>query len=391
MAAVIGVAAACSDLRVAGQTDAGPVPPQTEEDASAVDAGGGAEGGADAACTTPAANDPDNCGVCGRSCGGGACQAGVCQPLLLATKRLSPADIAVRAGYVYWAEQGTATNAGKDGRVARSPIVCAQAGGCATDLADAGASLSGIAVNAEHVYVTQGTLSTGAVRRVAFAGGTLETFAPNEPGARRIALDSTSAFWVNAGSAPGDGRLRRRYLDDTFDAGTIRGSLDYPAAVTVYGGKVFYTVRGQLDFDGGVFRCEIDGSSPVPIAYGQAQPRGLAVDKTFVYWTNRGNGTIHRARWDGTDDVELVTSARSPNGIAVDGDGIYWTESGTDPDLLDGRVRSADLDGKNIVTLVDPAPALVGLAVEGMFVYAASRGTLDAGYRDGSILKVRKR
>jgi len=49
--------------------------------------------------------DPTNCGACGVSCLGGACRAGVCQPLVLASRGMSNLKgIAVDGVNVYWTE-----------------------------------------------------------------------------------------------------------------------------------------------------------------------------------------------------------------------------------------------------------------------------------------------
>lgn len=47
--------------------------------------GGSAGSAGSGGCTADLQTDPDNCGVCGHSCLGGKCDAGVCQPLEIAT------------------------------------------------------------------------------------------------------------------------------------------------------------------------------------------------------------------------------------------------------------------------------------------------------------------
>lgn len=316
------------------------------------------------------------------------CPTGVC---VLAANRLSPADLTVRAGYVYWVEQGTAANNGKDGRLSRAPEhTCEEDAGCVLDLYDAGANVSGLAVDATDVFLTFTSLgANGRVLSLPISGGPTTLLASTETGARRIAVTDARVLWVN-GASPG--QIRGRFLEEpagTPGGTTLADDLDFPAALAVSRDKIFFSVRGQTDTDGSIRRIDIDGANPITIAASQPQPRGVAVDSTFVFWVDRGNGTVHRARWDGTSPAELVTSARSPFAIAVDADGIYWAESGTDPDFLDGRVRRADLDGKHVTTLAE-IPAPVAVAVSGSYVYAASRGTGEKGYRDGSIIKMHK-
>lgn len=57
------------------------------------------------------ADDPDNCGTCGHSCLGGACTAGACEPVMLASDQgdtndqfygAGPVDLATDGAHVYW-------------------------------------------------------------------------------------------------------------------------------------------------------------------------------------------------------------------------------------------------------------------------------------------------
>jgi len=383
----VGGSQACDGLKVAPPGKDAETP---DASPSPGDGATGASGDSSDDCTTPAPNDPQNCGRCGHSCQGGACEAGICQPLVLATDRRSPVHLAVRGAFVYWVEQGTATNNGADGRLGRASIDPCDAG-CVTDLLDAGQDFTGIAVNDEYAYVTQGRLSTGRVVRVPLDGKPLEVFAPNEPSARRIALEADSAIWINAGAAPGEGLIRRRAFESVSDGGvTIGSGLDYPNAVAVRGSTVFVTASGQLDFDGYIAKTDLTGESADLVATDQAQPQGIAVDSTWVYWANRGDGTLHRARWDGAQEAEIVTSAVAANAIAVDTDGVYWTEAGSDPDHLDGRLRRASLDGTGAVTLADGLAYPSAVTTDTKSVYVSVRGTAAAGFRDGMILKVAK-
>lgn len=351
---------------------------------------------ADGGCT-PSKTDPRNCGRCGKSCRGGACVDGLCGPAVLADMRNSPADIAQLASYVYWVEQGTFEAAGRDGRLVRAPKTgcAADAGACGTELADGGVNFAGVAVDTAFAYVAAGSLSTGAVSRLALTGGPLTSFgAASEVGARRIAIDkaTSSVFWVNAGNADGTGTLRRRWIDASGPAATIVANLDFPAAVATLNGRVFFSVRGKsgFDFDGSIRACDADGKNPVVVATSQGQPRGVAVDTSRVYWVNRADGTVRAAKWSGAEATVLVPNGVSPNAVAVDADGVYWTEAGTDPDRLDGRVRRADLDGKNVRTLASAVPEPLAIAVDADAVYVAVRGTRDNLYRDGRILVIVK-
>ncbi|HMG20526.1 MAG TPA: hypothetical protein VK607_04385, partial [Kofleriaceae bacterium] len=104
-------------------------------------------------------SDPDNCGSCGHSCGGGACVASTCRPVALAVGQANPHALAVDATSVYW------TTA--DGQVLAAPI----AGGRTTVLASGQRSPWGIAVDADRVYWVN-AVASGQVMAVSLAGGT---------------------------------------------------------------------------------------------------------------------------------------------------------------------------------------------------------------------------
>ena len=93
------------------------------------------------------AESSTDCGRCGHDCGGGACTAGRCQPVLVADaadQLVQPAGLAVNATAIFWTEQT---------RVRSCPLP----EGCVADprrIADAYSMLSSIAVTEDAVYFT---------------------------------------------------------------------------------------------------------------------------------------------------------------------------------------------------------------------------------------------
>jgi hypothetical protein len=90
------VVVACSSF---GSTDDA-TPPATEAGIEGAVADGPSEGGAICANVT---TDPTNCGRCGHDCLGGACAAGVCQPLLVASFTDQPVgSVVLSQDHVFW-------------------------------------------------------------------------------------------------------------------------------------------------------------------------------------------------------------------------------------------------------------------------------------------------
>lgn len=67
-------------------------------------------------------------------------------------------------------------------------------------------------------------------------------------------------------------------------------------------------------------------------------PTVIAVDDTFVYWTD-GTDAVSRVPIAGGEPTQIATGQKSPFGIAVDATYVYWTNIGTaENDYNDGEV-----------------------------------------------------
>ena len=312
------------------------------------------------ACDVHTDTDPGNCGACGHSCLGGACNAGQCAPVALVSGQTGAAYLVTDAAHVYWTNQtaGTVMQANLDG----SAMITLATGQTTPFM---------IASNATTVFWTNTTTPAGAVGSVPIGGGAVVYVATAQDAPRGLALGDTHVYWLNTGTVNGDldranfdGSNRERLADPVAGGGgkdmavfadfvywangndgtirrapTIGGTVDSivvgqikPQAVAVDATGLYFTNYAVAGGGGNVVQLPAGGGEPSVIAADQPGARRIALDKDFVYWTNELDGTVRKAPIVapamGARPVTTVAQAQgAPFGIAVDDKAIYWTNN----------------------------------------------------------------
>jgi hypothetical protein len=186
----------------------------------------------------------------------------------------------------------------------------------------------------------------------------------------------------HAGHSHDDGHehpLRRRVLLTLLAAAVLAALALLIAPPNAHGNFVYWTNQSPGSTIG---RAKINGTGVNNSFIGGIdQPRGVATDSKFIYWTETGGGTgaIGRANLDGSGvNHQFITSdVTNPTGIAVTSTGIYWVNQ---VGMGGFSIGHANLDGSNsdgqfINIDVDPC----GLAADSSFVYFLDGDGLGLG------------
>jgi hypothetical protein len=336
----------------------------------------------------------DHCGRCAHSCLAGTCSGGSCRPVTIAQDRFRPSDLGISGAYVYLVEQGTGV---ADGRISRVVSNNCAKGPCSAPetLVPSLIAPAGLAVSRTDVFVTRGTAS-GQILRYAIDGlSPVRTFIASESNPTRAVyvpvLGQERLIWLQS-NAPSGALRAKEVASDAGVATTLLPNRFNPADIAVRGtNPMCWTESGDtfVDTDGRVYCADITGQNVKEIATGQAFPKGLSMDGSFVYWVNRGNGTLQRRKLDLSGPVEeLVTGLDNPASIAVDGERIVWVENGTAPDYQNGRIVTSDKSGKNIRILAQAEIFPTRLQLDTAAAYYLVRGTLAKAYKDGALRRV---
>jgi hypothetical protein len=250
--------------------------------------------------------DPDNCGACGHSCGGGACVDSQCQPFAIATGQSAPNALTVDATSVYWTTS--------DGNVRKAPIN----GGQTTLLVSGQQDPWGIAVDATRVYWVN-AMPSGQVLSAPISGGTPTVLADQQLRPFKLALNDGILYWTNNSG----GAVMKLPVTggSPIMLAARQGS---PVAITTDGGRLYWSSLGQA----AIRSLAIDGADAITTIATDQDAATLFVRDGIVYWANielqGGHGTVFKLSPGGTP-VALATSP-SPVAAVSDGVTVYWSD-----------------------------------------------------------------
>jgi hypothetical protein len=120
---------------------------------------------------------------------------------------------------------------------------------------------------------------------------------------------------------------------------TIATGQSIPRRILVDAANLYWANTG----DGTIMRMPF-GGTPEVIASGSDIP-AFAIDATSIYWIDTTGGTVSKAPLTGGTPTVLATNQRFPQGIAVDASYVYWTNMGLDACGDTGTVMKAPING----------------------------------------------
>ncbi len=344
--------------------------------------------GGQALCTSPTRAckdtmlDEANCGGCGIVCPGtDQCSRGRCVTAL-AHNITSATGITVDATNVYYLNAGDTHvySVPKAGGTAPVALTSVAAGGVPDQLLEVGSTLYWTTTNAFKVMQVPNTGGTGT----AFSG--TETASPTG-----LATDGASLWWT---LDTGAGEVRTATLPAGAASTKVSGAgIVNPKRVAVTGGYIVVANAGTSGTNGSVYRTDLNGANPTPLATGLAPTWGLCADATHAYFTTNLDNKVYSVPLDASASAVVLSSteAQYPWDIVCDGADLYWVNSsGT------GQVRKMKKTGGAVTTLAQGLDMsgtgwYLGspkhLAVDTNYVYWTDQGTQYGG---GGVFRVSK-
>jgi hypothetical protein len=309
--------------------------------------------------------DSANCGGCGLGCSAG-CDAGRCLIALVSGQTaMRENSFAIDAVNAYWGAQYFNTSTG--GAVLSVPLT----GGPVSTLAAQQNFPSGIVAGGTIVYWANSNEDATGVASIEWAepgpgySGTLVSGFGGNPGP--IALDPYYVYWADVNG--GVTHVRKVSRFNAPDAAPLAAEMTALFGIAVDRSYVYFTGLATGD----ILAVALDGGTPVEVVRGQDRPWGLVADGTALYWTTLA-GTV--ATTHGVDAGSKILATKIGTGtwanLAVDGSYVYWTSGRCDMNAGPcPSVMKVPIEGGPVTTLASDLPDPEGIAVDATSVYWA--------------------
>jgi hypothetical protein len=210
-----------------------------------------------------------------------------------------------------------------------------------------------------------GSSGTGAGATVSSAAGPgqpgLVTLASGQTCPWGMAIDATSVYWTNCGDPTGGNVLK---VSKAGGEVVTLASGDRLSGIAVDGTSVYWVAGTSDASSGAIMMLPIGGGTPTTLASRPGTPAHLAVDASYVYWTEQMRSAVLKVSLTGGAPT-TVASGSSVWQIALSGADVYWMGQG---------VMKAPKIGGPAIELTPGLHMLptAGLAVDAKNVYFTS-------------------
>jgi hypothetical protein len=372
LAAGLSVAVASCGTFLAASSDDDP--PRRVDASEASEASPADDAGTDAACSPDLSRDPASCGACGRSCFGGACEGGKCQPQLVANVGGAVTRL-VRHGeslYVIARLPG----ASEVLRIRNAPPTAIERLDPSPQVGDVPGGETNVAVHPSGIYWgTPNGLRRRAVDGDAGADAGIETLSAHGAPVMGVRIAGNTlhftVFTFDSVPAPNQGRVKTCTLPACAD---VTGPFaDMPLDVAIVGGVKVWLAFPQVNGNGFVLH-----DAAGPIGGQQDQPRRFASDDKRVVWsTVEGVRSLVPPSRTIEDLVPPTTLTTRVEGVAMDETGALWLAH---QKTLERCTITA---GRCVLeTIATSTAEIVDVAVDDRLVYW--------GESDGSVKRIRR-
>jgi hypothetical protein len=166
--------------------------------------------------------------------------------------------------------------------------------------------------------------------------GPCVTMQTSLPGPFGIATDSIDVYWGQTGGSQGQGSLLACPLGGCGATPIPLVANRLAPTLVAVDATNLYWIENPGTGPGSVYACVKTncggGSGVTTLASSLGNPQGIAVDATYVYWSNQEtSGNIQRCAISGCGGdggmPTTIASANEPFAVAVDDVAVYWTSS----------------------------------------------------------------
>lgn len=326
-------------------------------------------------------NDPKNCGSCGRACeSNAACSGGLCPPTKIQSLTYG-GNIEVDATHLYWFDGPSVFR-----------VATASPTGTPSTLENTGNSIRGFTISDTDLFISiggyvdgDGGLFPGTIKRCPKTG------CPGANGGITIPVEGIPST-IAAANQGGSyffwdiyyGGLKRCAYPDCLGGPTPKGFGGYAIGGIAPGNDfVFYTDDTKSGTAQGVYYCNLGGCdlSETNLTKTQA-PIGIVLDAKFAYVAELFKGSILVLPRPGSgvsDPYELASGLTAPTQIAIDETYVYWSEQGviSNGHSTDGRIARCRIGvpcGTNPEVLAQGLDWASDIAVDANYVYFVTSG-----------------